>query len=105
MLPSEVDWAEVNGVSLRYAVSGRGPTPLVLIHEMGGSIESWDETLPLLEGRLRVIRYDQRGFGLSEKNTCITLPVMLADLEALLNHLGISEPVCLAGAHWARHWR
>jgi 3-oxoadipate enol-lactonase len=37
-----MNWIEVNGTSLRYDLSGSGPTTLVLVHEMGGTLDSWD---------------------------------------------------------------
>ena len=63
-----MEWMEVNGVALRYAVSGGGDKDLVLVHELGGALESWNDVLPALEKGFRVLRYDQRGFGLSEKS-------------------------------------
>ncbi len=89
------DWIEVNGVCLRYDLSGAGPT-VVLVHEMGGSLESWDAVLPDLQG-LRVLRYDQRGSGLSEKVTAMSLEAVARDLLALLDALGLTAPVVLAG--------
>jgi 3-oxoadipate enol-lactonase len=70
----------------------------VLVHEMGGSIESWDAVVERLEGEHRLLCYDQRGFGLSEKNRDITLGTLEADLAALLDGLDIAQPVVLAGA-------
>ena len=35
-----MDWIEANGASLRYDLSGSGPETVVLIHEVGGCIES-----------------------------------------------------------------
>src|SRR4051812_29624527 len=35
-----MNFIEANGVSLRYAMEGSGK-PIVLIHEMGGTMESW----------------------------------------------------------------
>ena len=60
-----MNFIEANGVSLRYDVQGSGP-PLVLIHEMGGTMESWELVVPLLTAKRRVIRYDTRGAGFSE---------------------------------------
>ncbi|MDE2372157.1 MAG: alpha/beta fold hydrolase [Burkholderiales bacterium] len=91
-------WAEVNGVALRYELGGSGPSTLVLLHEMGGSIESWDGLVPLLPAGWRWLRYDQRGFGLSEKPTDITLDALVDDLVALLDALALTEPVVLVGA-------
>lgn len=90
-------WIEANGASLRYALSGSGPDTLVLLHEAGGCIESYDDALPALEKHFRVLRYDQRGFGFSEKVRELTYEGVVADLAALLDALGITPPVHLAG--------
>ena len=62
-----MDWIEVNGTSLRYELSGAGEKVLVLVHEMGGTLESWDQVMPLLSPGRRVLRHDWRGAGMSEK--------------------------------------
>src|SRR5262245_15069423 len=91
-------WAEVNGVSLRYELSGAGDDVLVLIHEMGGTLESFDWVLPALSQSRRVLRYDLRGSGLSEKVRGETaMADLVADLAALLDRLGLGCPVMLAG--------
>ena len=90
------DWIEVNGVCLRFDLSGAGPT-VVLVHEMGGSLESWDGVLEGLQG-FKVLRYDQRGSGLSEKGTAMSLETLATDLLALLDALDCTAPVVLGGA-------
>jgi 3-oxoadipate enol-lactonase len=93
-----LDWVEVNGVSLRYALEGEGPV-LVLIHEIGGSLESWDGVVPELARRFRVLRYDQRGAGGSEKpRQPFGLDALVTDLDALLAALRLLAPFHLAGA-------
>ncbi|MEA2737909.1 MAG: 3-oxoadipate enol-lactonase [Acetobacteraceae bacterium] len=93
-----MNWIEVNGTSLRYDISGSGPTTLVLIHEMGGTLDSWDQVLPALNNGRVVLRYDTRGAGLSEKiNGAVTWDQMADDLAALLDALGIAGRVALAG--------
>lgn len=92
-----MDWVEANGVSLRYEISGEGSMPLVLVHELGGALESWDEVLPALQKEFRVLRYDQRGAGLSEKNTVLTLDTVLDDLHGLLDALDFTAPVAIVG--------
>src|SRR4029077_16127372 len=90
-------FVEVNGTALRYDVCGVGAT-LVLIHEMGGTLESWDLVVPLFSAKRRVLRYDTRGAGLSEKiRGALSIDTMVDDLMALLDALGISEKVALAG--------
>ena len=90
-------WIEANGASLRYELSGAGRDTLVLMHEAGGCLESYEEALPELEKAFRVLRYDQRGFGFSEKVRELEFETVVADLAALLDALKIGGPVCLAG--------
>ncbi len=91
-------WIEANGVSLRYEQSGQGEGLVVLVHEAGGSLESWDAIMPGLQARFRVLRYDQRGFGQSERAPILSLAGMVADLRALLNVLQLDrEPAQLVG--------
>jgi 3-oxoadipate enol-lactonase len=90
-------WIEANGASLRYTLSGAGRQTLVLVHEAGGCLESFDDALPALEQEFRVLRYDQRGFGFSEKVRELTFEGVVADLTALLDALSITAPVCMAG--------
>src|SRR3954465_8864640 len=93
-----MNWIEVNGTGLRYELSGSGPTTLVLIHEMGGTLESWDRVMPALTNSRRVLRYDTRGAGLSEKTRgTVTWDQMSDDLAALLDALAITGRVAPAG--------
>ncbi len=90
-------WIEANGASLRYDLSGTGKKTVVLMHEAGGCLESYDEVLPMLSSSYRVLRYDQRGFGFSEKVRELSFDGVVADLASLLDALDIRDPICLAG--------
>jgi 3-oxoadipate enol-lactonase len=90
-------WIEANGASLRYELTGSGKDTLVLMHEAGGCIESYEDALPGLEKSFRVLRYDQRGFGFSEKVRSLTFETVVADLAGLLDALKIAGPVHVAG--------
>ena len=93
-----IEWHEANGGSLRYEVKGEGNATLVLVHEMGGTLESWDLVLPMLTRGRRVLRYDMRGAGASSKlRGTADLDQMAEDLHALLAALGMAGPVALAG--------
>ncbi|MGC3980476.1 MAG: alpha/beta fold hydrolase [Steroidobacteraceae bacterium] len=90
-------WLEANKVSLRYQLTGTGKT-IVLMHEMQMSMESWDDVLPALQPGHRILRYDLRGFGMSEKiRGNLTIDDEVADLLGLLDTLKITEPVTLIG--------
>jgi 3-oxoadipate enol-lactonase len=95
-----MNWIEVNGTALRYDLSGSGPSTLVLIHihEMGGTLDSWEQGLGALNNGRQVLRYDTRGAGLSEKiGGVVTWNDMADDLKALLDALNITGKVALAG--------
>lgn len=89
-------WTEANGVSLRYDLSGEGRF-LVLSNEMAGMIESWEGVVAALPPGFRVLRYDQRGFGLSEKRSDFTLDTHVTDLGALLDAVAPGVPAIVAG--------
>ncbi|MDA8252802.1 MAG: alpha/beta fold hydrolase [Rhodospirillales bacterium] len=91
-------WIDVNGSACRYALSGDGPSAIVLVHELGGSLNSWDGLLPLLPPA-RVLRYDMRGCGMSEKlRGSAEIDVLCDDIAALADALGIGAPLCVIGA-------
>jgi 3-oxoadipate enol-lactonase len=93
-----MDFIELGGVALRFELSGKGDRTLVLVHEMGGSLESWDDVVPRFAGSRRVLRYDTRGAGLSQKvRGELGIDTMAADIDALLDNIGITGKVALAG--------
>jgi len=93
-----MNFIEVNGTALRYELSGNGGSTLVLIHEMGGTLESWDLVRFRLAGKRKVLRYDTRGAGLSQKvSGALSIDTMTDDLVALMDALDITGRVTLAG--------
>jgi 3-oxoadipate enol-lactonase len=93
-----MDFIELDGVGLRYELSGMGDRTLVLVHEMGGSLESWDDVAPRFTESRRVLRYDTRGAGMSQKvRGQLGIDTMADDITALLDALGIAGKVALAG--------
>jgi 3-oxoadipate enol-lactonase len=95
-------WTTANGVSLYYQVAGQNGPVVVLLHEMGGTQDSWDAVAPGLAEQYRVVRYDQRGSGLSEKvRKVYSNDEAVDDLEGVLNNLNLQPPynfVCVAAA-------
>ncbi|GAA5136880.1 alpha/beta fold hydrolase [Pseudonocardia adelaidensis] len=77
------------GVTLNYEVSGEGE-PLLLIMGTSGSIPLWAQLLPRLAERHRVIAFDNRGLGGSERGDGpITAASMAEDASALLEALDV----------------
>ena len=92
------NWIDAGGVALRYELSGQGSRVVVLLHEMGGTLESWDAIMPALRREYRTLRFDMRGFGMSEKiRGSVTAEQLADDLRALLDALGLRLPVALLG--------
>jgi 3-oxoadipate enol-lactonase len=78
---------------LWYEDSSSGP-PAVLLHESVVDSRIWDPFLPHVEGRLRTIRYDQRGYG---RSPMWTGPYSLVDdLVSVLDAAGV-ERAALVG--------
>ncbi|MBB5804624.1 proline iminopeptidase [Saccharothrix ecbatanensis] len=77
---------------------GRGE-PLVLCHGGPGLWDMFDGVAELLAARVRVIRWDQRGGGRSERGGPYTVARTLADLDAIRVHFGLSQ-MALLGHSW-----
>jgi 3-oxoadipate enol-lactonase len=93
-----MDFIELDGAALRYELSGNGGRTLVLVHEMGGSLESWDDVARQFPDSRQVLRYDSRGAGMSQKvRGELAIDTMAEDIAALLDHIGIAGKVALAG--------
>jgi len=62
--PPEGRMIEVDGIELHYRIDGTGED-LVLIHGAGGNIADFDQLMPALTPRYRVLRIDRPGLGWS----------------------------------------
>src|SRR5262245_52211991 len=80
-------------ISLHYQLEGSSGPTVVLLHEIGGSLESWNGLAGKLAERFRVLRYDQRGFGRSEKvRQPYTLEALVDDLRGVVQALELEAP-------------
>lgn len=79
----------VNGINLYYEIHGSGE-PLVLINGLGYDLWMWHKMVPGLAEHFKVITFDNRGAGQSDKTPGPYSAQMLADdLAVLLETLGI----------------
>jgi len=95
---------------------GEGPAVL-LVHGFPLDHRMWEGQIAVLSAQYRVIAPDLRGFGASAagaevSDEPVTMERMADDLAALLDAVGISSPIVLAGlsmggyvalAFWRRH--
>ena len=91
---------EANGVVLEYQLDGpKNGLPLVLLHELGGSMQSWEPCIPaMVKAGRRVLRYNWRGTGTSEKiRGELAVDTMCDDLAALMDAVGFAQPADIAG--------
>lgn len=81
-------------VQIYYEDAGAG-RPVVLIHGWPLSGASWEyQAVPLAEQGFRVIAYDRRGFGRSEKpSTGYDYDIFASDLATLLEDLDLRDVV------------
>lgn len=63
----DLKFTKVNNLRVRYLDSNKKRTPLLLLHGLGGSIESWTNNIEFLSTKFRIIALDLPGFGLSDK--------------------------------------
>lgn len=83
------------GRSLAAEAAGDGP-PAVLIHAGIADMGMWDDVLPALSERHRVIRYDLPGFGQSPLTGDHIDPT--ADLGAVLDAFGVERAALIGGS-------
>ena len=57
---------KANGIEIYYEVHGEGP-PLLLIMGLGANATAWWKQVPAFSEHYRVIAFDNRGAGRSEK--------------------------------------
>ncbi len=85
--------AQVNGVTLDYEITGSGRL-IAFGHSLGMSGKIFEPIRPALENHGRLLTWDARGHGNSEKPaTSWTVEDLADDLRALIEHLGEDRAV------------
>src|SRR4030042_2985745 len=84
--------AKVGDINMEYHVEGSGP-PLLMIMGFSGQASSWSERfVELLRPHFQVIRFSNRGTGLTDRpQVQYTVPMMADDAAGLLREMGIGK--------------
>ena len=92
--PLVVKYVTIEGTRIRYVDTGRGPA-VVLLHGLAASIYTWRRTiLPVAQAGFRVIAFDNRGFGFSDKPPHgYSNEAYVGVLYELLDSLSVDEAV------------
>ncbi|HEY50512.1 MAG TPA: alpha/beta hydrolase [Dehalococcoidia bacterium] len=89
----------VNGVRLHYEERGSGMS-MVWAHGLGGTWKEWEGAMEFFQDRYRVIAYDARGHGCSEKPDkpeVYSQDIMVEDMRGLMDTLDINRAI--VGGH------
>jgi 3-oxoadipate enol-lactonase len=92
-------FSEHAGARLRWRIEGSGPA-LVLLHGWALDLASWNLLAPLLATHFTVLRFDRRGFGLSDGMPDIHRNV--DDLRAVLDVAGVHAAALVGMSQGAR---
>ncbi len=96
---SAFEWAEVDGIRVRFA--RRGPeqgVPVLFVHGFGGDLGNWLFNLDAIAETMPVIALDLPGHGQSDARLPGTSLAALADWVAhFLDHIGVQR------VHWVGH--
>ena len=90
---SPVDTALADAVSLHIEDSGGNGRPVVLIHGWPLSSQSWESQVSVLKAAgYRVVAYDRRGFGNSDKpESGYSYDVLAGDLQRVMDECGLLD--------------
>ncbi|MDX6567814.1 MAG: hypothetical protein QOH15_392, partial [Gaiellales bacterium] len=85
--------ADVNGISINYRLEGDGQETVVLVNGLADDLESWGYQTPaLVEAGFRVLTFDNRGVGESDKPAGpYTTKLFARDTKALVDSLGLRD--------------
>lgn len=85
----------IDGVAFRLAVEGEGE-PVLLLHGGYTNLAVWDDHTEAFAAQYKVIRYDQRGYGMSDEPT---KPFSYyEDIRSILDYCGVSSAHIVASS-------
>jgi class 3 adenylate cyclase len=103
----DVRYARSGDVAIAHQVVGDGPVDLVLVPFIGNIRYAWEQPqfAQFLEGLAsfaRLILFDKRGTGLSDRPRTLTLETQMDDIRAVLDEVGSKRTALLGGVQGAQ---
>jgi pimeloyl-ACP methyl ester carboxylesterase len=98
-MTSETKYARNGDVSIAYQVLGRGPTDIVYVPPFMSNLElQWQESqqaeyLQRLASFSRLVMFDKRGTGVSDRTGIATLEERMDDVRAVMDAVGLERAV------------
>ena len=85
-------YANISGLKICYEIKGDG-YPLFLVHGFGVKKETWVSQFTPLSEKFKVIRFDNRGAGKSDRPSSppYTMELFADDLKGLMDYLQINK--------------
>ena len=84
-------FAKVNGIRICYDIHGE-KYPIILVHGFGDKKEHWLAQVGALSKHFKVIRFDNRGCGKSDRpDGPYSMELYADDINALMDYLGIKK--------------
>lgn len=103
----DVHYARSGDVAIAYQVVGDGAVDLVLVPFIGNIRYAWEQPqfagfLERLASFSRLILFDKRGTGLSDRPRTLTLEAQMDDIRAVLDDVGSRRAALLGGVQGAQ---
>jgi pimeloyl-ACP methyl ester carboxylesterase len=95
--------AKIDGINMAYDVSGQGEPLVLIMGLLGGTRQSWVFQKRAFSKHFKVITFDSRGMGKSDKpSEPFTMKTLADDTIGLMNHLNIDKAHVLGVSHGGR---
>jgi pimeloyl-ACP methyl ester carboxylesterase len=84
-------YVNLNGIKICYEISGKGH-PVILVNGFGSKKEGWMGQVPVLSKKFKVITFDCRGTGKSDRpDIPYTMEMFADDIKHLIDYLNIPK--------------
>lgn len=85
------EFIEVNGIKICYEIQGVGD-PVILVHGFSSKKETWIGQFGPLSEKFKIIRFDNRGAGKSDRpNEPFSMDMFVEDIKGLMDALAIDK--------------